>query len=42
MIFWNEKRPITIELLKRLNIKALSIEIGMEKEYHKFAIGRLK
>ncbi len=33
MIFWSDKRPITIELLKRLNIHALACELGKEKEY---------
>ncbi len=33
MIFWNDKRPITIDLLKRLNIAALAKELGRENEY---------
>jgi hypothetical protein len=33
MIFWSDKRPITIDLLKRLNLHALSVELGLEKEY---------
>lgn len=33
MIFWDNKRPITIELLKQLNFHTLSIEMGREKEY---------
>lgn len=33
MIFWNDKRPITIDLLKRLNIKALAQELGRERDY---------
>ena len=33
MIFWNEKRPITIDLLKRLNIQALACDLNREKEY---------
>lgn len=37
MIFWDEKRPITVELLKRLNLKALSVELGMEQVYTAFA-----
>lgn len=42
MIFWNDKRPITIDLLKRLNLHALSIELGRETEYLKFSNQRLK
>jgi hypothetical protein len=37
MIFWTDKRPITIEILKRLDMHALSIELGCEVEYLKFA-----
>lgn len=37
MIFWADKRPITIEILKRLNMHALSIELGCEAEYLQFA-----
>ena len=36
MIFWNDKRPITIDLLKRLNIEALARELGRENEYVSF------
>jgi len=37
MIFWTDKRPITIEILKRLNLGALSAELGCEAEYQQFA-----
>lgn len=37
MIFWADKRPITIELLKRLDLHALSVELGCEVEYLGFA-----
>ncbi len=37
MIFWADKRPITIETLKRLDMHALSIELGCETEYVKLA-----
>ena len=37
MIFWSDKRPITAELLRRLSIKNLSIELGRESEYLGFA-----
>jgi Methyltransferase domain len=33
MIFWDEKRPITIELLRRLSLKAVAQEIGMLTDY---------
>ncbi len=33
MIFWSDKRPITIELLKRLSIKAIAQELGREEAY---------
>lgn len=37
MIFWADKRPMTIEILKRLDMRALSIELGCETEYLRFA-----
>jgi hypothetical protein len=37
MIFWNDKRPITIDLLKRLNVAALARELGRENEYVAYA-----
>ncbi|MDP2984578.1 MAG: SAM-dependent DNA methyltransferase [Candidatus Latescibacter sp.] len=37
MIFWADKRPITIEILKRLDLHALSIELGCEAEYLNYA-----
>lgn len=37
MIFWSDKRPITIEILKRLDLRALSVELGCEEDYLKFA-----
>ncbi len=33
MIFWDEKRPITIELLRRLSLRAVAQEIGMLADY---------
>jgi hypothetical protein len=33
MIYWLDKRPITIEILKRLNLHALSVELGCESDY---------
>ena len=41
MIFWSDKRPITVEKLKRLDLHALSIELGCEEEYLKFARCRI-
>lgn len=36
MIFWGDKRPITINLLKRLNIQFLARELGRESEYFEY------
>lgn len=36
MIFWADKRPITVDLLKRLHIGKLAEKMGREKEYMKF------
>lgn len=33
MIFWEDKRPITIELLKKLNLYSLSVALNKESEY---------
>lgn len=41
MIFWSDKRPITVELLKRLNIQALARELSLEKDYFFYAQQRL-
>jgi len=30
-IFWDEKRPITVDILKRLDLLALARELGMEE-----------
>ncbi|MBD2773122.1 N-6 DNA methylase [Iningainema tapete] len=38
MIFWSDKRPITIELLKRLNLRTLAKILGREKEYNSYAV----
>ena len=37
MIFWSDKRPITIELLKRLNLRALAQVLDQEEEYESYA-----
>ncbi|ARV57390.1 SAM-dependent methyltransferase [Nostocales cyanobacterium HT-58-2] len=38
MIFWSDKRPITIELLKRLNLRALAQVLGREGEYNSYVL----
>lgn len=36
MIFWEDKRPITVEVLKRLNIRRLACVLGRENLYLSF------
>ena len=36
MIFWDEKRPITIEILRRLSLKAVAIELGEFEQYQRW------
>lgn len=36
MIFWSEKRPITVELLKRLDLYELAAKSGLERAYTSF------
>ena len=36
MVHWDEKRPITVELLKRLSIRTLAEALGREREYALF------
>ena len=36
MIFWDEKRPITTQILRRLSIKEVSKELGRIQEYQKW------
>jgi SAM-dependent methyltransferase len=36
MTFWNDKRPITVDLLKRLNIEELAQTLGRGDEYRGF------
>jgi hypothetical protein len=33
MIFWDEKRPITIDILRRLSLKAVARELGVLENY---------
>ncbi|MEM7556604.1 MAG: class I SAM-dependent methyltransferase [Cyanobacteria bacterium P01_A01_bin.84] len=37
MIFWDEKRPITIDILRRLSLKAVARELGLLKRYLQLA-----
>lgn len=37
MIFWDEKRPITIEILRRLSLKAVAKELGVIENYLRWA-----
>ena len=34
MIFWDEKRPITVEILRRLSLKEVARELGELEQYH--------
>jgi len=36
MIHWDEKRPITVEVLKRLSIRKLAAVFGREEEYARY------
>lgn len=40
MIFWEDKRPITIEILKRLNLQSLAYTLGEESKYLKITMQR--
>jgi hypothetical protein len=33
MIFWDDKRPVTIDILRRLSLKAVAKEIGLLEKY---------
>lgn len=37
MIHWDEKRPITVEILKRLSLRKLAATAGCEAEYLRFS-----
>lgn len=37
MIFWDEKRPITIDILRRLSLKSVSRELGSLEQYLRWA-----
>jgi hypothetical protein len=36
MVHWDEKRPITVEILKRLSLRKLAQTLGLELEYYHF------
>jgi len=36
MIHWDEKRPITAEILKRLSIQKLAATVDREQDYFRF------
>lgn len=40
MIFWSDKRPITIDVLKRLNIEKLAAQLGYNAKYKFFINSR--
>jgi hypothetical protein len=41
MIFWDEKRPITIDILGRLSLEAVAMELGLLEKYLQWADGSL-
>jgi hypothetical protein len=42
MVHWSDKRPLTIELLKRLSLKKLAVALGREAEYRGFTHAALE
>ena len=36
MIFWDEKRPITTEILRRLSLKKVARELGKLEQYQRW------
>ncbi len=42
MIFWVDKRPITIELLKRLDLRALCVELYRERMVYGYGVEGMK
>ncbi|MBF6568276.1 MAG: SAM-dependent DNA methyltransferase [Candidatus Binataceae bacterium] len=41
MIYWNDKRPITVDVLKRLSIRRLAAMLGVERDYSRFTAPEL-
>lgn len=37
MVFWSDKRPVTLDLLKRLSIARLASELGLATQYIQYA-----
>src|SRR5690606_1301641 len=40
MVFWSDKRPITVDLLRRLSIARLAAELGRSEEYESFTVSQ--
>jgi hypothetical protein len=40
MIHWDEKRPITVDVLKRLNLRELAKKLGRQEDYARFTTAR--
>ncbi len=38
MIHWSDKRPLTVDILKRLSLKKLAAALGRDAEYEEFAM----
>ena len=36
MIFWTDKRPITVDLLKRIDLEKVALNLGRDAEYRHF------
>jgi len=36
MVFWSEKRPITVDLLKRVDLEKVAKRLGRSDEYRLF------
>lgn len=41
MIFWDEKRPITVQILRRLSLKEVATELGELEKYRSWAESKL-
>ncbi len=39
MIHWDEKRPISADILRRLSVRRLALHLGREQDYRRFANG---
>ncbi len=40
MVFWSDKRPITVDLLKRIDLEKVALNLGRGAEYRHFTEGR--